>query len=375
MANGFLCYFHHNDAGSQAVATCSKCGKHLCAECAKTFKIDNGSLCPECQKVAIRQAERNNEQAKKTVYRELIFMAVGFIIGLIIRFTNDFGQSVGLSSGFITAFSFWIPFACASFVSIIKMSFRGRASIFLKIGKLIGYFLISPGILVYRIVVRVRHLKELQESKAKLASAERACDAYIEVAEKKTGANYYFKFKEASEQALRAQQEADQRVGQVQQAYARKQAEVDSLNAQLRNATSKEEKEYLTRRLYQEQSRADDLQRQRDNAVRVAQEATQEKEAASLKFQHATEDLQKQYEANLQQNKKDLGEEFDKKLEERLEAFARQQEAERAADRAEQAKRDAEQDARYAADRAENMANMQDLLARSNETANAIKKG
>ena len=110
MANGFVCYHHHNDLSRQAVARCSKCGKALCQECAETFKSRTGAiLCGDCKKSEVQETYALLQLKKGAIRKEFILILVGLVLGIaatIVLANAD--PSFGM-------FGIWLPFVGASF--------------------------------------------------------------------------------------------------------------------------------------------------------------------------------------------------------------------------------------------------------------------
>lgn len=73
------CYYHN---GSDAVATCTDCGKSLCRSCAERY---SPVLCPDC-------ANERIQENKSNITTKLILSVVLFIGGIIafIIFNNGF---------------------------------------------------------------------------------------------------------------------------------------------------------------------------------------------------------------------------------------------------------------------------------------------
>ena len=64
MANPGMGCFYHPDA--TVVASCPKCGKFLCKDCAEKYE---SKLCDKCEAERIAQIEKNKAQKKEDFHK------------------------------------------------------------------------------------------------------------------------------------------------------------------------------------------------------------------------------------------------------------------------------------------------------------------
>lgn len=176
MGNQLNCYHHSNCDDRHAVATCSNCGKGLCAECADRLHspITDEILCVDCLNAELDVTVARASVASKATIKELVMMGVGLAIGII------------LAVVFATLLSDWafvayfIPTLCASFGTIWQMrrgyGFIAGALIF------IGLMFVSPIIFVWRVVVRIRDIIALKKFAVCQIAYRNANDNFLRLA-------------------------------------------------------------------------------------------------------------------------------------------------------------------------------------------------
>lgn len=92
---GPSCHYH---PGEPAVATCARCGKHLCEECYEAYGVSSGeyanrALCYDCTQELVADNVEQLTKNKKKIKFHFIVSIVGIVIGFI------YGLSMGISSG------------------------------------------------------------------------------------------------------------------------------------------------------------------------------------------------------------------------------------------------------------------------------------
>lgn len=157
MGNTLTCYHHANCDDRPAVATCSKCGKGLCVECADKLHSPstNKVLCVDCLNAELDVTVAKASAAGKATQKELIMIGVGLVIGIILSIVF---ASLLPDWSFV---AYFIPTLCASFGTIWQMR-RGYG---LFVGALIFIVLLfaSPVIFVWRVAVRIRDVIVLRK--------------------------------------------------------------------------------------------------------------------------------------------------------------------------------------------------------------------
>ncbi len=211
------CYHHANCGDRPSVSTCSKCGKGLCTECTdklrskKTGKI----LCVDCLNAELRSMENHANYVIAKRKKELIGMLVGGIIGLIL--------AIALT-GTLGVFAWFIPFACASFATIWGRTFGSGAGLIWGIISFLIGVVISPIVLVVRVVSRLKESKDLKAYAEYLGRAKVANNNYFKMARAmKTGG--------INEELEKLAEERKKLQAQLQAAQAAKSDNADALAA------------------------------------------------------------------------------------------------------------------------------------------------
>lgn len=136
--NGPVCYHHTSEP---AVASCARCGKYICKDCAEAYGVTSGEyagkhLCYDCceQIVADNVAEltANKAKIKGQFILQIVGMVIGFIVGFGAGISSDFGTA--LLGGFIYACIGGVFLsAVKAFLSLtwdaIKIAFAGQFGI------------------------------------------------------------------------------------------------------------------------------------------------------------------------------------------------------------------------------------------------------
>lgn len=173
------CYHHHNCEDRPAVARCSKCGKGLCRECADNLKSeDTGKiLCVDCLNEELATDVVWAENRKSVVKKELIYIVVGFVVGLIL--------AISLASVLGYA-SFFFPTLLASFMTIVKKVKNSDRGFLIKILLFLILLVVSPIMFVWRIVKRLKDIKRLKLFSGLQVLKFQANSEYAEIAAKMT---------------------------------------------------------------------------------------------------------------------------------------------------------------------------------------------
>lgn len=183
---GLRCYHHNNCEDHPAVATCTKCGKGLCRECADNLRSeDTGKiLCVDCLNAELQEDVRWAAGYKNALKKEAITMVVGFIIGVIIQIIlaivaakqgGDAQVLLGLS------LILFFPTLLASFGTIIKTTWNVGFWLF-RIPVFIILCLVSPIMFIVRIVKRVKKMKIAKRFAQLQIRKQRAYANYAECA-------------------------------------------------------------------------------------------------------------------------------------------------------------------------------------------------
>ena len=219
MSTGYLCYHHHNDASRQAVGRCSKCGKALCQECVDTFRSSkNEILCGDCKKEELSRTYALMSLRKSEIRKELIFILIGFIIGLL--------AVIILASAYATellVLIIWAPYVVASFGTFRKFKNEHSFHFIISLIMFVVFVLISPIMFIVRIVKRIKHIKQIKRYQIVLDNAFSSCNNYIRIAEAQKGENYYLLLQEQKARAQQLQNVASQnenRIADLQQQLA-----------------------------------------------------------------------------------------------------------------------------------------------------------
>ena len=228
MSTGYLCYHHHNDQSRQAVGRCSKCGKALCQECVETFKSrKNEVLCGDCKKAEIQETYALMELRKKEIRKELIFILIGFIIGILgVIILSKVWEPEAM------VLIIWAPFVVASFGTFHKFKEKHSINFLFTIIMFFIFVLISPIMFIVRICKRQGHIKRIKRYQVVLENAFASCNNYMKNAEAQKGENYYMLLQEEKEKAQQLQDAAEQNQNRItdlqQQLETAKQSATDN---------------------------------------------------------------------------------------------------------------------------------------------------
>lgn len=141
---GPTCYYHH---GEPAVATCARCGKHLCEDCYEAYGVSDGeyanqALCYDCtQQLVAENVEELTKNKKKIKFQfivSLIGIVIGFLFGFVGGMTDGFGTALvagiigaGIGGMFLSFIKLYLQLMWES----IKAMFSGDS------GSMIGAFI------------------------------------------------------------------------------------------------------------------------------------------------------------------------------------------------------------------------------------------
>lgn len=168
--------FNHPD--QEAVATCQKCGKGLCRECAGKH---SPCLCDDCaaQIQRDKQAQaRNKEEEKKQKYKDALVdtrsefvktVAQGIVIGLIwgwYSFTREYNTTADAVGQFVIAF--FVPFGWKVLTylqSFIPLTLFGTWWFWLIYGIVKAFISIFVGIpaFIFQLVRTIRNEKKIKD--------------------------------------------------------------------------------------------------------------------------------------------------------------------------------------------------------------------
>ena len=189
------CYHHSNCEDRPAVARCSKCGKGLCRECADNLKSEETGkiLCVDCLNEEMAEDVVWAESRKNAVKKEMIFIIIGFVMGLAIEIflfaksTNDNGKYAELwFMLWMLSLVFFLPTLLASFRTIIKKVKNTTYSVILRIILFIILCVVSPIIFIWRIVKRAKDIKRLKMFSQLQFLKFKANEEYADIASKMT---------------------------------------------------------------------------------------------------------------------------------------------------------------------------------------------
>lgn len=185
---GLRCYHHSNCEDHPAVATCSKCGKGLCRECADNLRSEETGkiLCVDCLNAELNEEVAWGLRIRNTLRRELITIIVGFIIGLIVQIVLGSLSKNDTSGGTITALFYLslilcLPTLFASFGTIWRTTQYAIWWI-LKIPFFIILCLVSPIMFIVRIVKHAKRMKLAKNYAVFQIRKQIANDEYAECA-------------------------------------------------------------------------------------------------------------------------------------------------------------------------------------------------
>ena len=220
MGNGYNCYYHFNDHSRNAVATCSKCGKSICHECATFLGNDGATLCPECRRAELYSTKQLYNETKNKLIKELALMVIGFVIGFIIT-RLDWNRVLSLSDkDLVSVINFMFPFLTASFATLAKIAFKVNLGLFCLFILFLLMF-VAPIVLLVRVVKRLRDVSKMVKYKKIISGTIAYTNEYIEKAKTVKGVDYAAQLRQ--EQAKAAALEAEraklmEQYNQLQQA-------------------------------------------------------------------------------------------------------------------------------------------------------------
>ncbi len=172
---GFLgCYHHSQCFDRSAVSNCSKCGKGMCVECTDTLRSPNSGqiLCVDCLNAELNGMENRALGIREQRKKELIYMVVGGVIGLILGL---------ILMSLIGPLALIIPFAFASFVTIWRASF-GTFGFLFGLIVFVVLMVISPIMLLVRVISRIKERKQMLEIALYLENAKETNNKYLKYA-------------------------------------------------------------------------------------------------------------------------------------------------------------------------------------------------
>ncbi|MDE5756789.1 MAG: hypothetical protein K2I23_06845 [Clostridia bacterium] len=160
------CYHHSNCEDRPAVSFCSKCGKGLCRQCTDNLRSeDTGKiLCVDCLNDEMVADVNWAMRKKNEIRKEMIFIIVGFIIGLAaeIFFGVMSSRSDTWMILFVFSLVFFLPTLFASFRTIISKVGDIFDSLILRIIFFFILCVISPIMFIWRLVKRAKDIKRLK---------------------------------------------------------------------------------------------------------------------------------------------------------------------------------------------------------------------
>lgn len=94
---GPSCYYHRDEP---AVATCARCGKHLCDDCYEAYGVNSGeyanqALCYDCTRQLVAENVEELTKNKKKIKFSFIVSIIGIVLGFIIGFSTGASQDLG----------------------------------------------------------------------------------------------------------------------------------------------------------------------------------------------------------------------------------------------------------------------------------------
>jgi len=201
MAEGMICYHHPSQ---QAAAQCGKCGKGICKDCCDMYGVNAGeyagkTLCYDC---TINEVEENVDRVtmlRKIVKTEFVFIIVGVVIGAILGGCIMGASDPGIGTIIMGIILFGLLGGCGwavlkGFGLMVSgggdLGARGNMGGFGKIIRGFGMIIAAPFRTIFKIVNRLRQIKEMNEIVASdsLAVDEmKAYFAYTKVIEENRG--------------------------------------------------------------------------------------------------------------------------------------------------------------------------------------------
>lgn len=245
MISRISCYHHSNCDDRPAVATCTKCGKGLCAECADKLRSPSTGkiLCVDCLNAELESTAVKAVRARKTTKRELITIIVGFVIGVIMCIV--LANTLPAELRFI---AFFMPTLFASLGTIWQIC-RGYG-FFIGLLFFIGLMLVSPIIFIWRLVVRIRDMVNLKRFAIYQIRYRNANENYFKIARSMTSKradpeqirreleNKYAALRQSDKAAYerKVNEEVTAKVAEIEKTANEKIAEMDRAMAELKDA-------------------------------------------------------------------------------------------------------------------------------------------
>lgn len=221
------CYHHSNCEDHPAVATCSKCGKGLCRECADNLRSEETGkpLCVDCLNAELEEESMWGLRIRQDLKKELIRMIVGLVVGLVIGsffyllLSNDinYGQFFPTqeSKSLFALYSFlFFPTLCASFGTIWGLT-RNVSWLF-KIPVFLILIVVSPVMFIVRIIRHAKRMKLAKDYAIWQIRKQVANEEYAECAREMVTISSKAEFERemATKYANLAKEEADKLIAQ-----------------------------------------------------------------------------------------------------------------------------------------------------------------
>ena len=191
--NGPCCYYHRDEP---AVATCARCGKHLCDDCYEAYGVSSGeyanqALCYDCtQKLVAENVEELTKNKKKIKFHfivSIIGIVLGFLYGLLMGLASgDFGAAVlsavigaGIGGVFLSAMK---AFASLTWEAI-KIAFSGNFGVITIISLIFHVIVIVFKCIWVTITNTIDYIKYLKETDGFIESDRAALEQMREYME------------------------------------------------------------------------------------------------------------------------------------------------------------------------------------------------
>jgi len=191
--NGPCCYYHRDEP---AVATCARCGKHLCDDCYDAYGVSSGeyanqALCYDCtQKLVAENVEELTKNKKKIKFHfivSIVGIVIGFLYGLLMGLASgDFGAAVlsavigaGIGGVFLSAMK---AFASLTWEAI-KIAFSGNFGVITIISLIFHVIVIVFKCIWVTITNTIDYIKYLKETDGFIESDRAALEQMREYME------------------------------------------------------------------------------------------------------------------------------------------------------------------------------------------------
>ena len=174
---GLNCYHHESRPAS---ATCNKCGKGLCTECADTFVTTDGSIyCVDCYKKVVGENVAQVKKVRKIIIKEFVFILVGLLVGL------GLGLAMLLSGTGSVGTLFLIMAIMGSIGTIVKQvkhaHHLGWGWMWLILYAVL-MCAVSPIMTIYRIIIRIKDIIKLKKIAQSDSEAIYLADQFFKMA-------------------------------------------------------------------------------------------------------------------------------------------------------------------------------------------------